>query len=55
VETDRIPDDKEVIYEGFDLAITQGAPKDRAAILVDERFGAAILADARRRGRAAPL
>ena len=38
--------DKQVIYEGFKLALTRGAPKAPAGILVDEEFGAAILRDA---------
>ena len=41
---------KRVIYDGFQAAIAGGAPKDRAAILVDEQFGAAILRDAAQQG-----
>src|SRR6476620_1709372 len=41
---------KRVIYDGFQAAIAGGAPKDRAAILVDEQFGADILRDAARQG-----
>jgi 5-dehydro-2-deoxygluconokinase len=41
---------KRVIYDGFQAAIADGVPKDRAAILVDEQFGAAILRDAARQG-----
>src|SRR5436309_11602941 len=41
---------KQVVYAGFRAAVTGGVPKDRAAILVDEQFGAAILRDAARRG-----
>jgi 5-dehydro-2-deoxygluconokinase len=41
---------KQVIYEGFQTAISGGAPKEHAAILVDEQFGAAILRDATRQG-----
>jgi myo-inositol catabolism protein IolC len=36
---------KQVIYDGFKLALAAGVPKDRAGILVDEEFGAAILRD----------
>jgi myo-inositol catabolism protein IolC len=43
-------DSKQVIYEGFKLALSKGAPRDTAAILVDEEFGAAILRDARAQG-----
>jgi 5-dehydro-2-deoxygluconokinase len=41
---------KQIIYEGFITAITGGVPKERAGILVDEQFGAAILRDARADG-----
>jgi myo-inositol catabolism protein IolC len=38
---------KQVIYEGFKAAIGKGLPHNRAGILVDEEFGAAILRDAK--------
>ncbi len=41
---------KHVIYEGFLAAVAAGVPKEHAAILVDEQFGAAILHDAARQG-----
>jgi myo-inositol catabolism protein IolC len=41
---------KLVIYDGFQAAVAAGVPKDRAGILVDEQFGAAVLCDAARRG-----
>src|ERR1051326_6998332 len=41
---------KRVIYDGFQAAVAAGAPKEYAAILVDEQFGAAILYDAARHG-----
>jgi len=41
---------KRVIYDGFLAAVKQGVPKDRAGILVDEQFGAAILRDAKQSG-----
>jgi len=37
---------KQVIYDGFKAAIATGVPRDRAGIIVDEQFGAAILRDA---------
>jgi myo-inositol catabolism protein IolC len=37
---------KQVIYEGFKAAIAGGVSRERAGILVDEQFGAAILRDA---------
>jgi 5-dehydro-2-deoxygluconokinase len=45
-QTDRIAKTKEVIYDAFKLALSKGLAKDRAGILVDEQFGAAILRDA---------
>jgi myo-inositol catabolism protein IolC len=41
---------KQVIYDGLRKAVATGLPKDRAGILVDEEFGAAILRDAARSG-----
>jgi myo-inositol catabolism protein IolC len=46
----RIVAAKQVVYQGFKTALTDGVPKDRAGILVDEQFGAAILADALKAG-----
>ena len=40
---------KQVVYDGFKLALTRGVPAEAAGILVDEEFGAAILRDARER------
>ena len=37
---------KRLIYDAFKAAIQAGVPKDKAAILVDEQFGAAILREA---------
>jgi len=39
-----------VIYDGFKAAVAAGVPKQNAAILVDEQFGAAILRDAKADG-----
>jgi len=49
-QTDRIARTKEVIYDAFKLALAKGLPKERAGILVDEQFGAAILRDAAKNG-----
>lgn len=48
---------KQVIYDGFQLAVAAGIPKAAAGILVDEEFGAAILRDAQAQGfiRAVPV
>jgi myo-inositol catabolism protein IolC len=41
---------KQVIYDGFKKGVESGVAKDRAGILVDGEFGAAILRDAARQG-----
>jgi 5-dehydro-2-deoxygluconokinase len=45
-QTAEIAAAKRVIYDAFVTAIHAGVPKDKAGILVDEQFGAAILHDA---------
>jgi 5-dehydro-2-deoxygluconokinase len=45
-----VADSKQVIYQGYKLAVAAGAPKDKCGILVDEEFGAAILRDAHGQG-----
>jgi myo-inositol catabolism protein IolC len=45
-QTAQIAAAKQVIYDGLKAAVAAGVPKDRAGILVDEQFGAAILRDA---------
>jgi myo-inositol catabolism protein IolC len=45
-QTAEIAAAKQVIYEGFKAAVAGGVPKEKAGILVDEQFGAAILRDA---------
>jgi myo-inositol catabolism protein IolC len=45
-QTAEIAAAKRVIYDGFLAALAGGVPKEKAAILVDEQFGAAILRDA---------
>jgi 5-dehydro-2-deoxygluconokinase len=50
-QTAEISNAKRVIYEGFLAAVASGGvAKDKAAILVDEQFGAAILRDAAAQG-----
>lgn len=49
-QTAQIAAAKQVIYDGFKAAITAGVPKEKAGILVDEQFGAAILRDAAAQG-----
>jgi myo-inositol catabolism protein IolC len=49
-QTAQIAATKQVIYDAFKAAIEAGVPAERAGILVDEQFGAAILRDAGKRG-----
>ena len=49
-QTAQIADAKRVIYDGFKAAVAAGVPKQNAAILVDEQFGAAVLRDAKADG-----
>jgi myo-inositol catabolism protein IolC len=49
-QTAQIAAAKRVIYDGFIAAIANGVAKEKAGILVDEQFGAAILHDASARG-----
>jgi 5-dehydro-2-deoxygluconokinase len=51
-QTAEIASTKQVIYDGFKTALQAGVPKQKAGILVDEQFGAAILRDARANGYA---
>jgi myo-inositol catabolism protein IolC len=49
-ERDRIKDAKRLIFEGFQQAIVDGAPKESAGLLVDEEFGGDIARTARKDG-----
>ena len=49
-QTAQIAASKQVIYDGFKAAVAAGVPKEKAGILVDEQFGAAILHDAAANG-----
>jgi myo-inositol catabolism protein IolC len=42
-QTAQIAAAKQIIYDGFKAAVAAGVPKEKAGILVDEQFGAAIL------------
>jgi 5-dehydro-2-deoxygluconokinase len=48
-EVEQLSQYKRIIYEGFLRAIEKGVPQERAAILVDQKYGAAILRDAAQR------
>ena len=45
-QTAEIAGAKQVVYDGFLAALAAGVPREKAGILVDEQFGAAILRDA---------
>jgi myo-inositol catabolism protein IolC len=49
-QTAEIANAKSVIYDGFRSATADSVAKEKAAILVDEQFGAAILRDAKSLG-----
>ena len=49
-QTAQIAAAKQVIYDGLKAAVAGGVPKEKAGILVDEQFGAAILRDAVKQG-----
>jgi 5-dehydro-2-deoxygluconokinase len=49
-QTAEIAAAKRVIFDGFKVAIAAGVPMEKAGILVDEQFGAAILRDAEKDG-----
>jgi myo-inositol catabolism protein IolC len=51
-QTAEIAATKQVIYDGFRAALAGGVPSQKAGILVDEQFGAAILHDAAAHGYA---
>jgi myo-inositol catabolism protein IolC len=50
VQVAEIVASKQVIYDGFKAAVADSAVRDRAGILVDESFGAALLHDAAAKG-----
>src|SRR5215469_3825437 len=45
-QTNEIAASKRVIYDAFKDSVQAAVPKEKAGILVDEQFGAAILRDA---------
>jgi myo-inositol catabolism protein IolC len=49
-QTAQIAAAKQVIYDGFKIAVASGVDRAKAGILVDEQFGAAILRDASAQG-----
>ncbi len=51
----QVIDSKQLIYEGFKQALTEGVPVHAAGLLVDQQFGAAVLRDARPQGSVTAL
>jgi 5-dehydro-2-deoxygluconokinase len=49
-QTAQIAAAKQIIYDAFEAAVDEGVPKEKAGILVDEQFGAAILRQAKAAG-----
>ena len=49
-EVEKLTAYKRVIYDGFLEAVDQGVPVETAAILVDQKYGEELLADANKRG-----
>ena len=49
-QTKQISDFKQVIYDALKAAVAEGVPREKAGVLVDEQFGAAILRDAAKSG-----
>ena len=49
-DVDRVPGAKELIWEGFQKAIEEGAPKEFAGILVDAQYGAKVAREAKAGG-----
>ena len=49
-ETEKISDAKALIYEGLELALSQGAEPSVTGALVDEQFGAAVVKRAKEHG-----
>src|SRR5678815_559729 len=45
-QREAVTDSKQVIYDGFQQALSLGVPAASAGVLVDEEFGADILRDA---------
>lgn len=49
-ESRRVADIKNLVYEGFQLALTDGVPHESAGLLVDEQYGSKIARRARGEG-----
>ena len=49
-DVDRVPGAKTLIWEGFQRAVEQGAPKEFAGVLVDAQYGASVAREAKAGG-----
>jgi len=49
-DVERVPGAKELIWEGFQKAIEEGAPKEFAGILVDAQYGTKVAQEAKAGG-----
>lgn len=49
-ENAKISEFKMMIYEGYKAAVGKGVPGDKTGILIDEQYGGAVIADARKSG-----
>jgi myo-inositol catabolism protein IolC len=49
-DVERVPGAKELIWEGFQKAIEEGAPKEFAGVLVDAQYGAKVAREAKAGG-----
>src|SRR5437899_2586696 len=49
-QTKTIADAKSLIFEGFQLALSDGAPRDAAGVLTDEQFGEQVARKAKADG-----
>src|SRR5439155_25236592 len=49
-QTKTIADAKSLIFEGFQLALSDGAPRDAAGVLADEQFGEQVVRKAKADG-----
>ena len=49
-DVDRVPGAKTLIWEGFQRAVSQGAPKDLAGVLVDGQYGPDVAREAKAGG-----
>jgi myo-inositol catabolism protein IolC len=46
-DVERVPDAKTLIWEGFQRAVEQGAPKEYAGVLVDAQYGSNVAREAK--------